>query len=52
MLETLDYTIRIGSAPTFVYFDLNTLTLFLIQNTKSRNTLRNIMPTVPWFHVD
>ena len=22
MLETLDYTIRIGSTPTFVYFDL------------------------------
>ena len=22
MLETLDYTIRIGSAPTFLYFDL------------------------------
>ena len=23
-LETLDYTIRIGSAPTFLYFDLHT----------------------------
>ena len=23
MLETLDYTIRIGSTPTFLYFDLN-----------------------------
>ena len=22
MLETLDYTIRIGSSPTFLYFDL------------------------------
>ena len=22
MLETLDYTIRIGSIPTFLYFDL------------------------------
>ena len=22
MLETLDYTIRIGSAPTFLYFDM------------------------------
>ena len=22
MLETLDYTIRIGSTPTFLYFDL------------------------------
>ena len=22
MLETLDFTIRIGSAPTFLYFDL------------------------------
>ena len=24
MLETLDHTIRIGSTPTFLYFDLNT----------------------------
>ena len=24
MLETLDYTIRIGSTPTFLYFDLYT----------------------------
>ena len=23
MLETLDYTIRIGSIPTFLYFDFN-----------------------------
>ena len=23
MLETLDYTIRIGSTPTFLYFDLH-----------------------------
>ena len=23
MLETLDYTIRIGSTPTFIYFDLS-----------------------------
>ena len=23
MLETLDYTIRIGNIPTFLYFDLN-----------------------------
>ena len=23
MLETLDYTIRIGSTPTFLYFDLS-----------------------------
>ena len=26
MLETLDYTIRIGSIPTFLYFDLYTYT--------------------------
>ena len=25
MLETLDYTIRIGSTPTFLYFDLSSL---------------------------
>ena len=25
MLETLDYTIRIGSTPTILYFDLYTL---------------------------
>ena len=29
MLETLDYTIRIGSTPTFLYFDLySTLRLY------------------------
>ena len=27
MLETLDYTIRIGSTPTFLYFDLYISTL-------------------------
>ena len=26
MLETLDYTIRIGSTPTFLYFDLSFIT--------------------------
>ena len=27
MLETLDYTIRIGSTPTFLYFDLIQLSM-------------------------
>ena len=29
MLETLDYTIRIGSTPTFFYFDLYRYLRFL-----------------------
>ena len=29
MLETLDYTIRIGSIPTFLYFDLYDVKPFL-----------------------
>ena len=45
MLETLDYTIRIGSIPTFLYFDLylysayaaNYFTLFIL--TPHRFTL-------------
>ena len=28
MLETLDYTIRIGSTPTFLYFDLKHLFIY------------------------
>ena len=28
MLETLDYTIRIGSTPTFLYFDLYLYSLY------------------------
>ena len=39
MLETLDYTIRIGSTPTFLYFDFvsliclrSTLRLFYLLN--------------------
>ena len=35
MLEMLDYTIRIGSTPTFLYFDLYTC----IVSSKSANTL-------------
>ena len=29
-LETLDYTIRIGSTPTFLYFDLYLHTTFIM----------------------
>ena len=29
MLETLDYTIRIGSTPTFLYFDLYIKTIYI-----------------------
>ena len=31
MLETLDYTIRIGSTPTFLYFDLYILLKYTTQ---------------------
>ena len=41
MLETLDHTIRIGSTPTFVYFDLY---LYL------RSTLR-FVPHIGLFHI-
>ena len=30
MLETLDYTIRIGSTPTFLYFDLLLIVLLFV----------------------
>ena len=29
MLETLDYTIRIGSTPTFLYFDLYCIYIYI-----------------------
>ena len=29
MLETLDYTIRIGSIPTFLYFDLYAIYMYI-----------------------
>ena len=48
MLETLDYTIRIGSTPTFLYFDLYLYSAyaahyvyFIIINTKSHLPLHN-----------
>ena len=31
MLETLDYTIRIGSTPTLLYFDLYLLQILQLQ---------------------
>ena len=33
MLETLDYTIRIGSTPTFLYFDLYLYSAYCTQHT-------------------
>ena len=48
MLETLDHTIRIGSTPTFLYFDLylNTLptqhTTFICMSISSVQQPRNI----------
>ena len=36
MLETLDYTIRIGSTPTFLYFDLFWKTTFKVRPTFNR----------------
>ena len=38
MLETLDYTIRIGSIPTFLYFDFNSYIVLLYMTSQS--TLR------------
>ena len=38
ILETLDYTIRIGSTPTFLYFDL----LLLTDYKKERWRIRNV----------
>ena len=32
MLETLDYTIRIGSTPTFLYFDLYLYSAYAAHN--------------------
>ena len=37
MLETLDYTIRIGSTPTFLYFDLLLLTDYKKERWRIRN---------------
>ena len=39
MLETLDYTIRIGSTPTFLYFDLDLYVdvLVLVWSLQSRD---------------
>ena len=34
MLETLDYTIRIGSTPTILYFDLNKVKLANMNNVE------------------
>ena len=35
MLETLDYTIRIGRTPTFLYFDLVSIVDFRVQSAHS-----------------
>ena len=32
MLETLDHTIRIGSTPTFLYFDLYTIDILYLRD--------------------
>ena len=32
MIETLDYTIRIGSTPTFLYFDLYLYSAYAAHN--------------------
>ena len=38
MLETLDYTIRIGSTPTFLYFDLYTrIHIYTTKRKKIKN---------------
>ena len=36
MLETLDHTIRIGSTPTFLYFDLNMVELASLNSVVDR----------------
>ena len=37
MLETLDYTIRIGGTPTFLYFDLYPYSAYAAQYICSNN---------------
>ena len=40
MLETLDYTIRIGSTPTFLYFDIDDSLLSISGFDISARTVR------------
>ena len=49
MLEALDYTTRIGSTPTFLYFDLVFIFLFVSQHCL-RSTLRlfRYRRTISW----
>ena len=42
MLETLDYTIRIGSTPTLLYFDLYPYTAYAAHYVLSCNNTVNI----------
>ena len=41
MLETLDYTIRIGSTPTFLYFDSNIIDLVISCTDHSNNVMQS-----------
>ena len=46
MLETLDHTIRIGSTPTFLYFDMiyTALSLYIEHLARIEEQLSNIVP--------
>ena len=44
MLETLDYTIRIGSTPTFLYFDLYITDVLILRTI---NTVYTTILCVP-----
>ena len=44
MLETLDYTIRIGSTPTILYFDLYLYSAYAAHYVYSHRPFCNILP--------
>ena len=43
MLETLDHTIRIGSTPTFLYFDLYLYSAYATHNVYFGYSLTNLL---------
>ena len=52
MLETLDYTIRIGSTPTFLYFDLYLYSayaahyVYLTKDKLTKDIKQNKLPSI------
>ena len=51
MLETLDHTIRIGSTPTFLYFDLYEFIIYFELRSQTRLQLTAYLVTKPHFAV-